>query len=320
MSHCVASYYWRNVNVYSLRDKQNNPHCTIEENQQIKGKWNGKIDPKYINYVVKFLEKLGMTVWENEMKNLWYYKLDSIDEWLKCDKTYNWYIYENNLNLIKDKKWDSYYWLWILNIKDLITFEWDFKFNINIDISKTVSYIIQSISIISKLLNKSSDKNSAQLASSGDYAQLASSGDSAKLASSGDYAQLASSGDSAKLASSGDYAQLASSGDYAQLASSGYSAKLASSGYSAKLASSGDSAKLASSGYSAKLAIEWKYSVWANIGKTWIIKWIIGTRITLAEYDNYWNPICVKSAQIDGKKLKENMWYKLENKRFVEVK
>lgn len=30
MSHCVASYYGRDVFIYSLRDKNNNPHCTIE--------------------------------------------------------------------------------------------------------------------------------------------------------------------------------------------------------------------------------------------------------------------------------------------------
>ena len=30
MSHCVASYYGRDVNVYSLRDWKNKPHCTIE--------------------------------------------------------------------------------------------------------------------------------------------------------------------------------------------------------------------------------------------------------------------------------------------------
>jgi hypothetical protein len=62
MSHCVASYYGRDTVIYSLRDSNNNPHCTIEDGNQIKGKGNGSVDPKYIDYVVKFLEKLGMTV------------------------------------------------------------------------------------------------------------------------------------------------------------------------------------------------------------------------------------------------------------------
>lgn len=32
MSHCVASYFWRNSKIYSLRDSKNLPHCTIEVN------------------------------------------------------------------------------------------------------------------------------------------------------------------------------------------------------------------------------------------------------------------------------------------------
>ena len=40
MKHCVGSYYGKNVKIYSLRDKNNEPHCTIEEDTQIKGKGN----------------------------------------------------------------------------------------------------------------------------------------------------------------------------------------------------------------------------------------------------------------------------------------
>jgi hypothetical protein len=45
---------------------------------------------------------------------------------------------------------------------------------------------------------------------------------------------------------------------------------------------------------------------------------VIGTYITLAEYDNDENVLCVKSAKIDGINLKENVLYKLENKNFQE--
>ena len=43
MSHCVASYYGRDSKVYSLRDTNNNPHCTIEQWQQ-QGKEKAKTD------------------------------------------------------------------------------------------------------------------------------------------------------------------------------------------------------------------------------------------------------------------------------------
>lgn len=57
----------------------------------------------------------------------------------------------------------------------------------------------------------------------------------------------------------------------------------------------------------------------AAIGPGSIIRGKIGSWITLAEYDEDNNPICVKSAQIDGEKLKPDTWYRLEDGEFVEV-
>ena len=157
---------------------------------------------------------------------------------------------------------------------------------------------------------------------SGDFTQLASSGYYAKLASSGYYAKLASSGDYAKLASSGYSAKLASSGSYAKLASSGDSAQLASSGSYAKLASSGDSAQLASSGSFAKLASSGSFAVVMAAGYNSQAKAKKGSWITLAEWDRLdgnWTPVCVKTEQVDGERIKEDTWYKLINGQFTEI-
>ena len=72
MNHCVASYFGKSVEIFSLRDKDNMPHCTVEKDQQIKGKGNGDIHPKYIDYVVRFLEHSGMAVRDSEMAHLGY--------------------------------------------------------------------------------------------------------------------------------------------------------------------------------------------------------------------------------------------------------
>ena len=180
-------------------------------------------------------------------------------------------------------------------------------------------FIKASIDFLFEHSKDASSGDYAQLASSEDYAQLASSGNSAQLASSEDYAQLASSGNSARLASSGISARLASSGDYAQLASSGICARLASSGNFAQLASSGNFARLASSGNSARLASSGDYCIIAGIGIKNKVKAALGSWIVLAEYDKYFKPVCVKSAQIDGKILKADAWYKLRDGKFVEV-
>ena len=162
-------------------------------------------------------------------------------------------------------------------------------------------------------------RKNSKLAASGYSSKLAASGDSSQLAASGDYSQLAASGDSSKLAASGDSSKLAASGYYSQLAASGDSSKLAASGDYSQLAASGDSSQLAASGDSSQLELNGKNSVGANIGKNGRIKGKKGNWIVLAEYDGKGKPLCVKSAQIDGIKIKEDTFYKLENGEFVEA-
>ena len=192
-----------------------------------------------------------------------------------------------------------------------------------------------------------SNKDSAKIGSSGDYAQIGSSGDYAQIGSSGYYAQIGSSGDSAKIGSSGDYAQIGSSGYYAQIGSSGYYAQIGSSGYYAQIGSSGYYAKIGSSGYYAKIGSsgyyakigssgdyakitsEGKDSVIMAAGYNSIAKAKIGSWITLAEWirtdktndsGNYiWIPKCVKTEYVDGKRIKEDTFYKLVDGEFKEI-
>ena len=130
----------------------------------------------------------------------------------------------------------------------------------------------------------------------GDYAKIGSSGDSAQIGSSGYYAQIGSSGDSAQIGSSGDYAKIGSSGDYAKIGSSGYSAQIGSSGQDSVIMCAGHDSK-------AKAAI--------------------GSWITLAEWkriEDVWKPICVKTEQVDGKRIKADAYYRLIDGKFEEVK
>jgi len=161
--------------------------------------------------------------------------------------------------------------------------------------------------------------DSSQLAASGYSSQLAASGNSSQLAASGDSSQLAASGNSSQLAASGYFSQLAASGDSSKLAASGDSSQLAASGNYSQLAASGDSSQLAASGDYSQLELNGKNSIGVAIGYNGIVKAKIGCWIILAEWrDNI--PICVKSTQIDGKILKEDIWYKLENSEFKEIK
>jgi hypothetical protein len=84
MRHCLGGYSLSgDRDIYSLRDKKNEPHCTLEvlknrdEVTQIKGKGNGSIHPKYINYIMTFFETVNKKLNTNDMRNLGYYVIDA---------------------------------------------------------------------------------------------------------------------------------------------------------------------------------------------------------------------------------------------------
>jgi len=106
MRHCVSSYYGKDDEIYSLRDDKNEPHCTMSKSsQQIKGKGNGEIHPKYIDYVVKFLEFMNIPVRDSEMENLGYRNLSFIKDLIKNDLYRGKYLRANEEIIFKNKKY-----------------------------------------------------------------------------------------------------------------------------------------------------------------------------------------------------------------------
>ena len=100
------------------------------------------------------------------------------------------------------------------------------------------------------------------------------------------------------------------------------SAQIGSSGYSAQIGSSGDSAQIGSSGDYAQIESTGNHSVVMAAGNNSIAKAKIGSWITLAEWKhngNVWIPICVKTEQVDGERIKADTFYKLVNGEFKEV-
>ena len=170
-----------------------------------------------------------------------------------------------------------------------------------------------------------SSGDSARIGSSGWGARIGSSGDSARIGSSGDSASIGSSGWGASIGSSGDSASIGSSGWGARIGSSGDSARIGSSGWGASIGSSGWGASIGSSGWGARINSTGKYAVICCAGHDSIAKGKKGSWITLSEWEYSEKeeadiPVCVKTEQIDGERIKEDVYYKLEKGEFVEVK
>ena len=85
---------------------------------------------------------------------------------------------------------------------------------------------------------------------------------------------------------------------------------------------SGDSAQIGSSGDYAQIESTGEHSVVMAAGRNSITKAKIGSWITLAEWeynDGVWVPICVKTEQVDGERIKADTFYKLIDGEFKEV-
>lgn len=78
MRHCIKTYWGRPNIVYSLRDKKNLPHATMDilkdwdKINAIQGKGNNTIDWKYERYNIEFVESMWYKVDDWFMKKLGY--------------------------------------------------------------------------------------------------------------------------------------------------------------------------------------------------------------------------------------------------------
>ena len=161
--------------------------------------------------------------------------------------------------------------------------------------------------------------NGSRIAASGYGSKLAASGYDSRIAASGNGSRIAASGDGSRIAASGNWSQLAASGNGSRIAASGDGSRIAASGDESQLAASGNWSRIAASGYGSRIAASGAHSIAAAIGRNSAASASLGSWIVLAEFNSDGEPICVKAAQIDGEKLKPNVFYKLKGGEFVEA-
>jgi len=466
MRHCLASYYGKNIEIYSLRDKNNNPHCTMEKDQQIKGKGNGSIHPKYIAYVVKFLELSGMQVRDSEMKHLGYVNITDIKDKNAVfnDLFQGKYFYKQNK--ILDKKGNLYQSmnLWKkFNIFDLDTklkIKWNFDIDLSVKTfiaslkknkgkhligdysaasntgyysaasntgdysaasntgyysaasntgdysaaittgnysaaittgnysaaittgdysaaSNTGNYSAASntgnYSAASNIGNYSAASNTGNYSAAittgnysaasnigdysaasntgyrsaasntgdysaasntGNYSAASNTGDYSAASNTGNYSAASNTGDYSAASNTGDYSAASNIGDYSAASNTGYRSAASNTGdysaasnigdYSAAsntgdysaASNTGDYSAAITTGDRSKSEVKKKSSIAISTGKWGKAKGCLNSWITLVERDDNWNILYVKSAKIDGKKLKKNTWYCLKNNKF----
>ena len=123
-------------------------------------------------------------------------------------------------------------------------------------------------------------------------------------------------------AAQGDYGHAAAQGDYGHAAAQGYKGHAVAQGNFGHAAAQGDYGHAAAQGYWGHVAVGGKDAIAAAFGIEGKAKACLGSWIMLAEWElkkGNWHIAAVKTAQIDGEKLKADTWYMLKNGEFEEV-
>ena len=157
-------------------------------------------------------------------------------------------------------------------------------------------------------------------AASGWSGNAAASGWRGNAAASGESGNAAASGVRGNAAASGVRGNAAASGESGNAAASGVSGNAAASGWRGNAAASGERGTASATGEMGRATASGEQCVAVGWGRSCRARGAKGTYIVLAEY--YLRKEAIKSARmalVDGKSIKADTWYKLENGEFVEV-
>lgn len=160
-----------------------------------------------------------------------------------------------------------------------------------------------------------------RIVSNESFSQISSSGESTTIFSNGECTKIATSGSGGKICATGIEAKLSTSGSGVKIHSEGICSRLSTSGDYNTIYSYGENANIASSGYSTSVDSSGKEAIVSCTGANSMVKAKKGSWVTLAEWQTivgHRKLICVKTEYVDGERIKEDTWYKLENGEFVE--
>src|SRR3990167_4966688 len=340
MRHCVSSYFGKDDNVYSLRDEDNMPHATMSRSsQQIKGKGNGSIHPEYIRYVVEFLEYLKIDVRDEEMKNLGYINIERILEDIDTSNLQLFrdkYFYLNGDINFKDKEGNPYCNFALWNIFPLVsvnkkTYEIKFNFNITDFISGFFDFFLDRIK------SKTVANEHSSTAVANEHSSTAVANEHSSTAVANEYSSTAVARGNFSTAVANEYSSTAvANGSYSTAVANEHSSTAVANEHSSTavanehsstaVANEHSSTAVANGSYSTAVA-NGSYST-AVIGQINSLAIAFGNNSKARGVKNSWLILTewqnddlhdVQSVRIDGKNIKENVFYALKNKEIIEA-
>ena len=147
----------------------------------------------------------------------------------------------------------------------------------------------------------------------GDYGHAAAQGYKGHAVAQGDNGHAAAQGNCGHAAAQGDYGHAAAQGKYGHASAQGNYGHAVAQGYKGHAAAQGNYGHA---------EVDGKEAIAAAFGINGKAKACLGSWIVLAEWElknDNWHIAAVKTAQIDGEKLKADTWYILKNGKFEEA-
>jgi hypothetical protein len=116
----------------------------------------------------------------------------------------------------------------------------------------------------------------------------------------------------------GNCSAATNTGHYSAATNTGYRSAATNTGGHSAATNTGDYSSATNTGDRSAATVEGKNSVAVVTGLNGRAKGTKGCWIVCAERDDGYNILCIKAAEVDGEKIKENTFYMLKNGEFVE--
>ena len=159
-------------------------------------------------------------------------------------------------------------------------------------------------------------------AAQGDIGHAAAQGNKGHAAAQGYKGHAAAQGNKGHAATQGYCGHAAAQGAEGHAVAQGYRGHAAAQGYEGHAVAQGDYGHAAAQGNKGHAEVDGKEAIAAAFGINGKAKACLGSWIMLAEWEiknGNWHIAAVKTAQIDGEKLKADTWYILKNGKFEEA-
>ena len=146
--------------------------------------------------------------------------------------------------------------------------------------------------------------------------------DDDKKSNTGDYSAATNTGDCSAATNTGDYSAATNTGDYSAATNTGNCSAATNTGNRSAATNTGNCSAATNTGNCSAATVEGKESVAMAIGYNSKAKGSLGCFIVLAEckeLGSEYHIVDVKSAKVDGEKIKPDTFYKLINGEFVEA-